>query len=76
MVIVLTFHSDDPSSNPADSFSVKFVFEKRENKQKEAGAGPFKNIMHYFSVENLNTLLGIVFLIWALQVNLVHALRS
>ena len=30
-------------SNPAEaySFSVKFVFEKNENKQKEAGVGPF-----------------------------------
>ena len=24
-------------------FSVKFVFEKNENKQKEVGVGPFKN---------------------------------
>ena len=43
MVSELTFYSDDPSSNPADakSFSVKFVFEKNENKQKETGVGPF-----------------------------------
>ena len=36
--------SNDPSSNPADiySFSVKFVFEKNENKQNEAGVGPLK----------------------------------
>ena len=27
----------------AYSFSVKFVFEKNENKQKEAGVGPFLN---------------------------------
>ena len=34
---------DNLSSNPADaySFSVKFVFEKTENKQKEAGVGTF-----------------------------------
>ena len=32
-------------SNPAEaySFSAKFVFEKTDNKQKEAGVGPFKN---------------------------------
>ena len=43
MVSVLAFYSDDPSSNPADaySFSVKFVYEKNENKQKEARIGPF-----------------------------------
>ena len=42
MVSVLTFYSDDPSLNPAKaySFSVKFLFEKKENKQKEAGVGP------------------------------------
>ena len=36
MVSVLAFHSDDPSSNPADaySFSVQIVFEKNENKHK------------------------------------------
>ena len=45
MVSVLVFYSDDESSNPADaySFSVKFVFEKNENKQKDAGVGPFYN---------------------------------
>ena len=43
MVSVLAFYSDDPSSNPADaySFSVQILFEKNENKQKEAGVGPF-----------------------------------
>ena len=41
VVSVLAFYSDDPSSNPAEaySFCVKFVFEKNENKQKEAGIG-------------------------------------
>ena len=36
---MLALHSGNPSLNPADaySFSVKFVFEKNENKQKEAG---------------------------------------
>ena len=39
----LALKSDDPSSNPADaySFSVKILFEKNENKQKEAGIGSF-----------------------------------
>ena len=43
MVSMPAFYSDDPSSNPADlySFSLKFVFEKKENKQKDAGVGPF-----------------------------------
>ena len=36
---VLTFDSDDPISNPTDaySFSVIFVFEKTENKQRARG---------------------------------------
>ena len=40
---MLAFYSDDLSSYPTEaySFSVKFVFEKNENKQKEAGVGPF-----------------------------------
>ena len=43
IVSVLAFYYNDPSSNPADaySFSVKSVFDKNENKQKEAGVGPF-----------------------------------
>ena len=43
MVSLLAFYSDDPSSNPADAYgySEKFVFEKNENKQKEAEVGPF-----------------------------------
>ena len=43
VVSLLAFKFDGPSSNPADlfSFSVKFVCEKNENKQKEAGIGPF-----------------------------------
>ena len=43
MVSMLAFYSDNLSSNPADaySFSVEFVFEKNENKQKEAGDGTF-----------------------------------
>ena len=41
VVSLLSFSSDDPSSNPT-VFSVKFVFEKYENKLKEAGVGPFK----------------------------------
>ena len=42
VVSVLTFQSEDPSSNPAKvfKFSVKLVFEKNENKQREARVGP------------------------------------
>ena len=42
MVSVLTFYSDNQSSIPAEAyqfFSRSFVFEKSENKQKEAGGG-------------------------------------
>ena len=43
VVSVLAFYSDDPSSNPAEvySFSVQFVLEKNENKQREAVVGTF-----------------------------------
>ena len=43
VVSVLSFYFDNPSSNPTDAYSffVKFVFEKNENKQKEAWVGPF-----------------------------------
>ena len=43
VVSMLALYSDDPSSNPAEvyNFSVKIVIEKNENKQKEAGVGPF-----------------------------------
>ena len=43
VVSVLAFYSDDPSSNLAEaySFSLKFVFEKNENKQNVVGVGPF-----------------------------------
>ena len=46
VVSVLAFYSNDPSSNPADaySFSVEFVFEKNENKQKRGRVGPFKSM--------------------------------
>ena len=40
VVSVIAFYSDDPGSTPA-VLSVKFVFEKNENKQTEAGLGPF-----------------------------------
>ena len=45
MVSMLAFYSDDPSSNPADvyNFSVKFVFEKNENIQKEVGLAHLKS---------------------------------
>ena len=40
---MLAFYSHDPSSNPVETyvFSVEFVSDKNENKQKEAGVGPF-----------------------------------
>ena len=47
VVSVLTFYSDDPSLNPAEAYSfflLKCVLEKNENKQKEAGVGPFLKI--------------------------------
>ena len=48
VVSMLAFSSDDLSSNPAGvkSYSIKFVFEKKENNQKEAGDDQFKK---YFS---------------------------
>ena len=44
VVSVIAFYSDNPSSNPTEaySFSVQFVLEKNENKQKEAGVGHLK----------------------------------
>ena len=47
MVSLLALYSDVPNSNPAGaySFSVKFVYEKKENKQKVAGVGTFKKKM-------------------------------
>ena len=43
VVSALSFYSGNPSSNPADAYSssLTFVFEKNENKQKEAGVVPF-----------------------------------
>ena len=43
VVSVLAFYSDDPSSIPAEvyNFFCKNIVEKNENKQKEAGVGPF-----------------------------------
>ena len=56
VVSALAFYSDDPSSNPADAyrFSVQIVFEKNENKQKEAGVGPFLK-KHGFMIFNKKT---------------------
>ena len=61
MVSELTFYSDDPSSNPADakSFSVKFVFEKNENKQKETGLGPFLTLSQR-AIEHSAIILGVL----------------
>ena len=39
---VLAFYSHNLNSNPAEAYSFS-VFEKNENKQKEAGVGPLKN---------------------------------
>ena len=46
---MLAFYSSDTSSNPSNaySFSVKFVFQKNENKQKEAEVGEFKKTIKY-----------------------------
>ena len=54
VVSVLAFHSDDPSSNPTEVYSFEFceLFEKNENKQKEAGDGTFKITEH--AIENVN----------------------
>ena len=45
---MLSFYSNDPSSNPAAvyNFSTEIVVEKSENKQKEAGIGPFKKTVY------------------------------
>ena len=37
MVSMLALYYDDPSSDPAGACSLHFLFEKNENKQKEAG---------------------------------------
>ena len=49
MVNLLTFYSDDPSSNPIDnySYSVKFVFEKNKNKQKRGWGWPIFRVSYY-----------------------------
>ena len=49
MVSVLTFYSNNPCSNPTEALSVSlnFVFEKNENKQKEAWVGPFIFLTKY-----------------------------
>ena len=46
MVIVLSFNSDDPSSNSAEvySFSAKMLFEKNENKHKQTVLARLKNL--------------------------------
>ena len=46
VVSMLAFYSDNLSSNPAEAFSftVQFVFEKNENKQKDVGVGPLKKV--------------------------------
>ena len=39
VVSVLTFYSDDPSSNPVEVYNK--LLEKNKNKQKEVADGPF-----------------------------------
>ena len=56
VVSVLAFNSNDQSSNPADvnNFSVEFVLEKNENKQKRGQGLPiFKNVTRFS--KNYNT---------------------
>ena len=55
VVSMLAFSSDDLSSNPAGvkSFSIKFVFEKKENNQKEAGDDQFKKYFSNSAFENI-----------------------
>ena len=48
VISVLVLYFGDPSLNPAESqqsSSLKFEFEKNENKQKEARFGPFKKLL-------------------------------
>ena len=49
VVRVLAFYSDDLSLNPAEAyiFSVKFVFEKNESKQKRPGMDHLKHICYH-----------------------------
>ena len=51
MVRMLTFCSDELSLSPAEvySFSSNILFEKNENKQKEASIDPVKNASIVFS---------------------------
>ena len=43
VVSVFAFHSDDPSSNPAEiyNFSVKLLLKRTSINKKESGVGPF-----------------------------------
>ena len=56
-VSMLAFYSNDPNSNPIDSYSFfcKFVIEKNHNKQKEAGVGSSSilNLLKYDPEFNL-----------------------
>ena len=46
VVSVLAFYSNDSSLNPNTVYSFMCTFfEKNENKQKEAGDGPFKTLL-------------------------------
>ena len=59
VVSVFAFYSDDPSSNPTDAysfFSVKFVFEKNENKpEKRPGLNHLKKHWQCDTISGLGT---------------------
>ena len=53
VVSVLAFYSNNPSLNLTDAYIFLFVFEKNENKQKEAGVGPFSKKLQAYLVWSL-----------------------
>lgn len=63
MASVLAFCSDNPSLSSAKiyNFSVKFVVEKKENKQKEIGLAPF--LEH-----------GLIFLLAAIRAKTIYSI--
>ena len=66
VVSMLAFYSDDPSSNPADAyiFFCKMLSEKNENKQKEAGVGPFFKQLYNFIPSKSTKTSNICFSLW------------
>ena len=58
LVSVLAFFSYNPSSNPAEAFSLfrKICIKKNENKRKEARVGPFlKNCEDHLDIQTFWT---------------------